>query len=123
MRKKTQENVEKALKVWSDSAQRDETAISGREQMAKTLTWQVKVDLMTFLKCVFFAKCEVNKGRLHQLTTYGSWNGAEDTHKAGKGYVLCEFKIVMKPTFEENTFSKYTSQEETWAAGILTTKE
>lgn len=63
---------------------------------------------MTFLKCIFFAKCEVNNGRLHQLTTYCSWNGAEETHKAGKSYVLYEIRIVMKPALEENTFSKYT---------------
>ena len=67
MRKKTQENVEKALKVWSGHAQERWDChfweVTDGEDIELTgAGWFDKV----FQMCIF-AKYEVNEGRPHQL--------------------------------------------------------
>lgn len=71
--------------------------------MVKTLNWQVKVDFANFKYVLPDMKLIV--GGCPNSLYIAPGTELKKLIKGRKGYGLYEFKIVMKPTFEEDTFS------------------
>ena len=84
MRKKTQENVGKALDMVWPSQERWDChfwEVTDGEDMELTGAGGFGEAFQMWI----FARYEVNERRPHQLTMEGSWKWAEDAHKAAKG--------------------------------------